>query len=91
MGTGATTTASSGAIHPRQRIAQNFLLVWVDANINQSNKDCQNTLTHLRNVVNDVNIFNQPDQCMQFLKDTQNEKASLVHVLIKRVLKKYSW
>jgi len=78
MATGGTTTTSSGDIHPRQRNAQNFLLVWVDANINQSNKDCQNTLAHLRNVVNDVTIFTQPDQCIQFLKETEKEKAFII-------------
>jgi len=78
MGTGTITTTSSAAIHSRQRIGQNFLLVWMDANINQSSKDCQNTLAHLRDVVNDVTIFTEPDQCIQFLKDTENEKAFVI-------------
>jgi hypothetical protein len=72
------TTASSSAIHPRQRIAQNFLLIWVDTSIDESQHDCQNTLAQLRSVVNDVNIFTQPDQCLQFLDGIQNEKAFIV-------------
>ena len=71
MGAGATTTASSDAIHPRQRIAQNFLLIWVDANIDESTEDCQNTLAQLRSVVNDVNIFTQPDEGIDFLNEIQ--------------------
>jgi tetratricopeptide (TPR) repeat protein len=78
MGAGAITTTSAGAIHPRQRIAQNFLLIWVDASINESKQDCQNTLAQLRSVVNDVNIFTQPDQCMEFLKGIQDEKAFVI-------------
>jgi len=40
----STTATSSSAIHPRQRMAQNFFLIWVDAGIDGSKKDCQNTL-----------------------------------------------
>jgi tetratricopeptide (TPR) repeat protein len=78
MGAGAITTTSAGAIRPRQRIAQNFLLIWVDASIDESSKDCQNTLAQLRSVVNDVNIFTQPDQCMQFLNGIHDEKAFVI-------------
>ena len=78
MGAGAITTTSAGAIRPRQRIAQNFLLIWVDASIDESKQDCQNTLAQLRSVVNDVNIFTQPDQCMEFLNEIQDEKAFVI-------------
>jgi hypothetical protein len=54
-----TTTTSSQSIHPMQRIAQNFLVIWIDASIDESQQDCQNTLVQLRHVVNDLNIFSQ--------------------------------
>jgi tetratricopeptide (TPR) repeat protein len=57
---------------------QNFLLIWVDANIDQTNKDCQNTLKKLRSVVNDVNICTEPEQCIQCLKDIDKEKAFII-------------
>ena len=73
-----STTASSDVTSPRQRIIQNFLLIWIDAGIDQSNKDCQNTLTQLQNVVNDVNIFTQPDECIDFLTEVDDMKAFLI-------------
>jgi hypothetical protein len=33
-------TASSDVNSPTQRIIQNFLLIWVDASIDELNKDC---------------------------------------------------
>jgi tetratricopeptide (TPR) repeat protein len=78
--TDADTTAAalSAAIPPRERIAQNFLLIWIDANIDESKQDCQNTLTQLRSVVNNINMYTKADQCIQFLNDTQNEKAFII-------------
>ena len=78
VGAAATTSTPSDAFYPTQRIVQNFLLVWVDASVDESTSDCQNTLAQLRGVVNDVNIFIQPDQCIQFLNDVQNEKAFII-------------
>jgi hypothetical protein len=73
-----TTTASSGTIHSTQRIVENFSVVWVDANIDQSSKDCQNTLADLHKVVNEVNIFTQPDQCIQFRDGIKSEKVIVI-------------
>jgi tetratricopeptide (TPR) repeat protein len=76
--TATVTAASSTTTHNRQRIVQNFLLVWVDASIDQSKKDCQNTLAQLRNIVNDVNICTEPEQCIQYLNNIDNEKAFII-------------
>jgi tetratricopeptide (TPR) repeat protein len=76
--TAAATTASSTTTHNHHRIVQNFLLIWVDANIDQSKKDCQNTLAQLRNIVNDVNICTEPEQCIQCLNDIDKEKAFII-------------
>ncbi|CAF4296659.1 unnamed protein product, partial [Rotaria sordida] len=37
----------------RQRMAENYLVIWIDANINMKNEDCQHTLSQLRGVVNE--------------------------------------
>ena len=73
-----STCTSSNAPHIRHRRVQNFLLIWVDANIDQTNKDCQNTLKKLRSVVNDVNICTEPEQCIQCLNDIDKEKAFII-------------
>ncbi|CAF0944232.1 unnamed protein product [Adineta ricciae] len=73
----SSTTRKHGN-QPRQRMVQNYLLVWMDANIDEKGRDCQNTLTHLRSVVNDVNIYTQPDACIQFLNSIGDEKAFVI-------------
>ncbi|CAF1214450.1 unnamed protein product [Adineta steineri] len=71
--------ASASSIRqPRQRMAQNHLLIWLDANIDEGKKDYQDTLTQLKNVINDVNICTQPDQCVQVLHQFDHEKAFLL-------------
>ncbi|CAF1669430.1 unnamed protein product [Adineta ricciae] len=73
----SSTTRKHGN-QPRQRMVQNCLLVWVDRNIDEKEQDCQNTLTHLRSVVNDVNLYTQPDACLQFLNSIGDEKAFVI-------------
>jgi tetratricopeptide (TPR) repeat protein len=68
----------SGTTHPRRRPVQNYLLIWIDASIDQSSKDYQNTLAQLQNVVNDVNIFTEPDKCINFLTEIGDMKAFLI-------------
>ena len=72
------STTTSDISHTRQRRMQNYLLIWVDANIDQANRDCQDTLTQLRNVVNDVNICTEPNQCIQCLNDIGKQKAFII-------------
>ena len=64
---------SSGAVYPRQRTVENFLLVWLDANIEQSNRD--KCFVSLRGVINEVNFFAELDQCVQFLLGIDQEKV----------------
>ncbi|CAF3801014.1 unnamed protein product [Adineta steineri] len=72
------STTSSNIRQPRQRITQNYLLVWVDASIEETNKDCQDTLAQLKNVVNDVIPSTKSDQCVQTLKRFDHETAFVI-------------
>ena len=74
----APTTCLFDSIHLKQRRAQNFLLIWLDADIDQTKEDCQNMLTQLRTIVNDVNIFTQLDECIQFLSTIDGGKAFVI-------------
>jgi tetratricopeptide (TPR) repeat protein len=76
--TATTTTASSNTIRTRQRIVENFALIWMDIKIDPSNKECQNTLTHLRSVFNNVNIFTELNKCVDFITDLDGVKAVLI-------------
>ncbi|UJR09953.1 hypothetical protein I4U23_014176, partial [Adineta vaga] len=62
----------------RRRLAHNYSLLWVDANIDENNNDCQNTLTRLRAVVNDVNLCTQPTDSIQFFNTIGDEKAFVI-------------
>jgi tetratricopeptide (TPR) repeat protein len=73
-----TTTKLSDVLHPRRHTAQNFLLIWLDTFIDQSNKDYQNTLEQLRNVVNDFSVFKHPDECVDFLTEIDDIKVFLI-------------
>ncbi|CAF1431081.1 unnamed protein product [Adineta steineri] len=72
-----TTVATTTPPAPRC-MAQNYLLVWVDAGIHQTNTDCQNTLTQLRAVVNDITICTQPNECIEFLDKFKDENAFVI-------------
>ncbi|CAF1189899.1 unnamed protein product [Adineta steineri] len=63
---------------PRQRMTQNYLLAWVDSTIDQADKDCQDTLVQLKNVINDVNLCTEPNQCIQALNKADKERAFVI-------------
>ncbi|CAF3392105.1 unnamed protein product [Rotaria socialis] len=73
---GITTT--SDAISPRRRMIQNYLVIWVDGNIDQNTADCRNTLEQLRAVVREVSICTTPAQCIEFLNEMNDEKAFII-------------
>jgi tetratricopeptide (TPR) repeat protein len=58
-------------------MGQNFHLVWLDGSIDETNDDCRNSITKLRQVVNTVNTFVDADECIGFITDI-GEKAFLV-------------
>ncbi|CAF1930878.1 unnamed protein product, partial [Rotaria magnacalcarata] len=43
-------TSASNTTQPRRRMAQNYLVIWVDGSIDENNDDCRNTLAKLRTV-----------------------------------------
>ncbi|CAF1260068.1 unnamed protein product [Adineta steineri] len=62
----------------RQRSAQNYLLVWVDASIGETDKDCQDILAQLKNIVTNVSLCTEPDQCIQILNRVDNKKVFVI-------------
>ena len=61
-----------------QRIIQNFLLVWLDNHINESDKEFQNSLAQLRTIVNSIFTFINSNQCIDFLKTIKDEKVFII-------------
>jgi tetratricopeptide (TPR) repeat protein len=61
------------------RNVQNFLLIWLDTNIDVlNNQDCCNTITQLRQVVNTVNTFTNADRCLDFIVEIKEEKVFMI-------------
>ena len=62
----------------KQRVVQNFLLVWLNTDIDRSEEDDQDTLTQLRGIGSDVKIFTEPVESIDFLTEVQNERVFLI-------------
>ncbi|CAF1976015.1 unnamed protein product, partial [Rotaria magnacalcarata] len=73
---GRTTT--SGATQSRRRMAQNYLVIWVDGNIDENTEDCRNTLAQLRAAVSEVNVCTTPEGCVEFLNEMDDGKAFII-------------
>ncbi|CAF1155736.1 unnamed protein product [Adineta steineri] len=57
---------------------QNVLLIWLDSNVDKNNEDCQNTITQLRRAVNDINIYTDVDQCLEFIQTIIDKKVCMI-------------
>ncbi|CAF3945808.1 unnamed protein product [Rotaria sp. Silwood1] len=73
-----TNISSKMSQQQRQHMAENYLVIWVDGNIDMANEDCQNTLTQLRGAVNQVNLCTTIEECIQQL----NENPDLMSFVI---------
>ncbi|CAF1539994.1 unnamed protein product [Adineta steineri] len=85
MSKGKSTTSTSevskgaeGRRHINVRHMQNVLLIWLDSNIDETNDDCQDTITKLQCVVNDINTFTDGDQCIEFIEAAIDNKVCMI-------------
>ncbi|CAF2047614.1 unnamed protein product [Rotaria magnacalcarata] len=76
--TASSRTTTSDATQPRRRMAQNYLVIWVDGNIDENTKDCRNTLAQLRAAVSEVNVCATPEGCIEFLNELDDGKAFII-------------
>ncbi|CAF3798650.1 unnamed protein product [Rotaria sordida] len=78
-GPAAITTNSTAVLpHSVRRILQNFLLIWLDANIDESKKDFKNSLKHLRHIVASITTFTDSQECVNFLSEIKKEKVFMI-------------
>ena len=71
--------AAAVALPPRTRkLIQNFLLVWLDANLDESKADFKNPLERLRNVVASIITFQDVKGCINFLYEISQEKVFII-------------
>ncbi|CAF1227109.1 unnamed protein product [Rotaria sordida] len=74
----STMGRSAALPQPARRIIQNFLLVWLDANIDESKEDFQNALKQLRRIVASITTFTDAQQCFDYLSGITKEKAFMI-------------
>ncbi|CAF0852822.1 unnamed protein product [Rotaria sordida] len=74
----STMGRSAALPQPARRIIQNFLLVWLDANIDESKEDFQNTLKQLRRIVASITTFTDAQQCFDYLSGITKEKVFMI-------------
>ena len=72
------TTAFTDIIPSGHCIVQDYSFIWLAVDVNEANISCQNIRKQLENVGNDINIFTDPDECVDFLTDLEDVKAVLV-------------
>ncbi|CAF1415492.1 unnamed protein product [Adineta steineri] len=74
-----TTKTPSDAIQPRRRMGGNYSLLYLDECMDEANQEYQNILAQLKTNTDNVNIFKQRDECIDFLTDAEkNIKSFLV-------------
>ncbi|CAF1320867.1 unnamed protein product [Rotaria sordida] len=59
-------------------LVENFLLIWLDNKIDESNDDFRNSITKLRQTVNTIEIFRDPNECINYISTFENEKTFLI-------------
>ncbi|CAF4278742.1 unnamed protein product, partial [Rotaria sordida] len=62
----------------RQRMTENYLVIWVDANINMKNEDCRHTLSQLRGIVNEVKLCITAEECITLLNENKEETSFII-------------
>jgi hypothetical protein len=73
-----TNSSKTNERTSRFRIIENFIVIWLDSTISESNEDTQNSITQLRHIINSVETFTNPTECLDFIKHIQNEKIFLI-------------
>ncbi|CAF1513469.1 unnamed protein product, partial [Didymodactylos carnosus] len=61
-----------------QELIQNFLLLWLDAYIDESTDDFRNSMKQLRRTVNTIETFQDTDECINFITKLENKKVFLI-------------
>ncbi|CAF1462420.1 unnamed protein product [Rotaria sordida] len=74
------TTTNSAAVLPRSvhRALQNFLLIWLDADFDESKENYKTSIQHLRHIVATITTFTDVDQCVDFISDIEDEKIFVI-------------
>ncbi|CAF4055636.1 unnamed protein product, partial [Rotaria sp. Silwood1] len=71
---------SSNANEAKERRNQDYLLIWLERNIDLNNSTSQNMLEELVSIGMDVQTFEEPDDCIDFITEIDDIKVLLIIV-----------
>lgn len=74
----STEVEKTAVLMSQPRIVENFIIIWLDSNINEFDDNTKKSITSLRQAVNSIKIYNDVDKCMDFLTDIEDEKVFLI-------------
>ncbi|CAF0781664.1 unnamed protein product, partial [Rotaria sordida] len=79
-GRSTMATTNSTATRPEgvSWVLENFGLIWLDANIDESKGNYKQSIQDLRDVVATITTYTDVDQCVDYLTDIEDEKVLLI-------------
>ncbi|CAF0766579.1 unnamed protein product [Adineta steineri] len=72
------TKGEEGRRRTNTQQMQNVLLLWLDSDIDETNDDCQNTITKLRHIVNYIKTYTNGDQYLGFIQTIVDKKVCMI-------------
>jgi tetratricopeptide (TPR) repeat protein len=70
--------AKSASFERPQDIIETYIIIWLDSNLDFSNKANQEFISRLRSIINNIETFTDIDQCVKFLEQLKNETVFLI-------------
>lgn len=76
----STTSSIRNTVFPEpaRRILQNFCLVWLDANFNETNEDLKKSLQSVRRLIAFIKTYTDAQECIDFLSKLKREKIFVI-------------
>ncbi|CAF0837930.1 unnamed protein product [Rotaria sp. Silwood1] len=75
----AITTSSNTVLSRRvHRVLQDFLVIWLDSNVDESKNDFKKSIQRLRHIVASVITFTDVQECIDFLSEIKNERVYMI-------------
>lgn len=62
----------------RSRIIEDFIVIWFDLHIDETNDAYQQTISQLRPLINSIKLFTDADECLTFITELQSVKIFLI-------------
>ena len=78
LGKNVTASGENKRTLTRFRPSEYFLDVWLDKNTNALDKDVIISVNKLQQIVHSVKIFNDTDECIDFLSDIKNKTVFMI-------------